>query len=123
MPAHRHPTLDFQEEINDKQYITETCQKNKYTLIKTCIFALWLLKNPGGSIFARADKAVTTMGSSLKSSYLITSVYGVLGWSTSTRRLTSIVKFMVSVAFTTVSAWDSSKLMSTLKARSFRAKY
>lgn len=35
-------------------------------------------KNPGSSIFAGADKDVTAMDGSLKNSYLITTVYGVL---------------------------------------------
>lgn len=41
---------------------------------------LWVLdKNPGGSILV-ADKDVRAVDRSLKSSYLITTVYGVLGW-------------------------------------------
>lgn len=47
VPTNRHPTLDFQEEINDKQQcnIIETCQKNKYALIKTHASAPRLLKS------------------------------------------------------------------------------
>lgn len=79
-------------------------------------------KNPGSSIFAGADKDITTMDGSLKEQLPNHHCLWGASLNTSTRRLTSIVKFMVSVTFTTVN-WDNYKLMSTLKARSFRAKY
>lgn len=78
--------LDFQEEINDKQH-QKNVEKNKYTLIKKkkkknpCTSALWLLKKRlvAVSLLELIKMLQLAMDGSLKNSYLITSVYGVLG--------------------------------------------